>query len=162
MTTALHFVGFKGDEYIRAIMVFGLRDTPTRKEPRNMKTTILATVLLATTVIPALASNDLRQAISETGCDSRYSEDKKADIFEHKYQGQEFVTSGTVDRVKDGRLALRVLPSTLTSDIYITMSDENSIYNLEKGQRVTVKYTLTEAGGCIVDFQGDHGVLVQH
>jgi hypothetical protein len=130
---------------------------PAAKAEPPIKSQADKNVVLASSPVHAA---DLNQAIQETGCESHYSDEKKADLFAQKYQGREFVTTGTIETVESGHISLKVLPTTFTFDIQIEMADSKAAYDLEKGQRVTVRYTLTKAGGCILAYKGKNGVIV--
>jgi len=73
---------------------------------------------------------------AETGCDSKYSDEKKADLFEAKP------------------------PRTFSYDVRVKLSDPKSAYDLQKDQRVTLRFTVRSAGGCVLPYGGDQGVLV--
>jgi hypothetical protein len=99
---------------------------------------------------------------AETGCKSKYSEAKKADIFEAKYQGKQMVVTGRVAAVINGggQVHVKVLPETLTYDVSIDLNDAKSGYNLEKDQSVSVRFVVKDAGGCIMPYIGDQGSLL--
>jgi hypothetical protein len=48
---------------------------------------------------------------------------------------------GEVAWVKGETLALRLLRSTICSDLTVEMADPKAAYDLEKGQRVKVRFT---------------------
>jgi uncharacterized protein len=98
--------------------------------------------------------------IAETGCQSRYSDEKKTDLFEAKYKDKEMIVTGQVAKVGGGDVLIKVLRSTITYDLGVTLSDPKSAYDLEKGRLVTVKFIMRSAGGCLLPYTGDHGVLL--
>jgi hypothetical protein len=69
--------------------------------------------------------------------------------------------SREVASISRGTLALKIFQSTFTSDVRIDLVDPRAAYDLEKGQRVTVRFFVRRAGGCILDFTGDQGVIVR-
>jgi hypothetical protein len=99
--------------------------------------------------------------LADTGCDSRYSDDKKADLFQASYKNREMTVTGEITSLSSGKLALKVLPSTLTSDVRVVLRDPRAGYDLQKGQRVTIRFVVNIAGGCILDYSGDQGVILQ-
>jgi hypothetical protein len=99
--------------------------------------------------------------LADTGCESRYSDDKKADLFKANYKNREMIVTGEIKSVSSGKISLKVLPSTLTSDVRIALRDPSVAYDLQKSQRLTVRFIVNLAGGCILDYSGDQGVIVQ-
>ena len=63
--------------------------------------------------------------------------------------------------LRSDELSLKILPSTFTFDVTIKMRDAEATYDLEKGQCVTVKFVLTDAGGCILSYSGEQGIIIQ-
>lgn len=99
------------------------------------------------------------QMLNQTGCESKFSDEKKADIFLHRYKGRQMIVTGEINNADTGSLYIRVLPSTLTFDLAVDMSDRHSTYDLEKGRRVTVAFVVSSQGGCFLSFMGNNGVL---
>jgi hypothetical protein len=97
----------------------------------------------------------------EVGCRTRYGEEKAANEFATKYAGKEMTVSGQVSSVSRGTLRLKVLPATITFDLQVELADLNAGYDLEKGQRVTVRFVMRRAGRCYRPFEGDQGVIVK-
>jgi len=100
------------------------------------------------------------QMLAETGCDSKYSDDKEADLFRTQYKNKQMTVTGEVSTVRDGEVSIKVLRTTLTHDIQVKLADKKAAYDLEKGQRVTVSFKVTYHGGCILSYSGEDGVLV--
>jgi hypothetical protein len=100
------------------------------------------------------------EMLSETGCESKYSDEKKADLFAANYKDRQMSVTGETKEIDHGEIDIRVLPSTLTFDISVTMADPKSTYDLQKGQRVTVQFIVRRAGGCILPYSGNQGMLV--
>jgi hypothetical protein len=110
--------------------------------------------------IPAAAQEANWRALeAETGCQSRYSDDKKADIFAANYKDREMTVTGQVADVSGARVSIKILSSTLISDLRVRLSNPKAAYDLEKGQRITVRFIMRSAGGCIVDYEGDQGAI---
>jgi hypothetical protein len=97
---------------------------------------------------------------AETGCDSKYSDEKKADLFEAKYKDKQITVTGVISSVSGGEVLIRVPPRTFSYDVRVTLSDPKSAYDLQKDQRVTLRFTVRSAGGCVLPYGGDQGVLV--
>jgi hypothetical protein len=54
---------------------------------------------------------------------------------------------------------LKVMPTTLTSDVTVRLEDPSKAYYLEEGRRITVDFVLDSAGGCFLDYSGSHGTV---
>ena len=109
-------------------------------------------------VAPAY-SQDFQTMANDTGCQSRFSDDKKADIFATKYKGREITVTGEVQVLGSDRIGLRLLRSSTMSDVSIKLANPKEAYDLEKGQTVTIRFVPTDAGGCILPYYGDRGVI---
>lgn len=123
-----------------------------------MKTYVAAAAAGLCLATPALAQS-YQQMDQQVGCDSKYSDDKKEAIFDQNYKDHTFTWSGTVERVSGGDVAVKVLPDTFSYDFAVKLADESAAFNLEKGQRVTIKFVLREQGGCFLHYRGDSGVI---
>jgi hypothetical protein len=99
------------------------------------------------------------QMLAETGCDSRYSDDKKADLFAQRWKGKSMTVTGEVANVSKGTVSVKILRTTLSSDIWVDMQNDRDVYDLEKGQRVTLTFTVKDHGGCFLNYRGIFGVL---
>jgi hypothetical protein len=115
---------------------------------------------LMTSFARAEDASNFKEMIAATGCKSKFSDEKKDDIFKSKYENKDMVVDGEIAEVDRGELDIKVLPSTLTFDLDVTLKDPKSTYDLQKGQSVTVRFIVRSAGGCILPYSGDEGVLV--
>jgi hypothetical protein len=113
-------------------------------------------VVLATRNGPVVSAKDM---INETGCASKASDEKKADIFKAKYKSHRVIATGEIALLDNGQLNLKLLASTLTFDVRIEMADKRATYDLQKGSTVTVEFTATDQGGCVLAHSGNDGVL---
>ena len=95
----------------------------------------------------------------ETGCDSKNSVEKRADIFAAKYKGQPMTVTGLVAHVNKGTVQLKLLKGTAVSDITIEMADPASTYDLQQDTKATIAFTVYTHGGCFLNFSGRDGVL---
>ena len=112
------------------------------------------------TLTSAKASNDaFMQMLAETGCKSKYSDGKKADLFEVNYKGKQMTVTGQIATLADGDMSLKVLPTTLTFDVIVEFANPKAGYDLEKGQRITVTFNVQDAGGCFLSYRGNRGVI---
>jgi hypothetical protein len=96
---------------------------------------------------------------AETGCKSKYSEQKKVDLFAANYKGKQMTATGEIVGLPKGVINLKMFPSTQTMDLSVTMRDPQSTYDLTIGKRVAVTFIVKTAGGCFLPVIGDQGVL---
>src|SRR4051794_3543341 len=73
------------------------------------------------------------------GCGHKLSEDKAAAYFEY-VKGRQMIAMGEVARVDGAQVALKVLPGTFTFDVLIKLVDASVAYDLEKGQRLSIRF----------------------
>jgi hypothetical protein len=99
--------------------------------------------------------------LNETGCTSKYSDDKKAFLYQQNWRGREMIVIGEISNAEKGDVYVKVLSSTLTFDVIVTLNNPQATFDLEKGQRVTVKFQISAHGGCFLAFRGTNGVLLQ-
>ena len=120
-----------------------------------------STVCVLASVMGASAQQvvEFRTMLADTGCDSRYSEEKRADLFASRYKGQRMTVTGEIARAEKGQVSIRLLRSTLSHDISVKLSDPKATYDLEKGQRIRLSFTISEQGGCILPYSGTDGVI---
>jgi ribosomal protein L21E len=121
---------------------------------------IVATALTVALTVPAAAQNaDFLSMVNETGCSSKFSDDKKADIYASRYKGKTMTVTGEVSTSKDGSVGVKVLRATLTHDVDVKLRNSRDAYDLEKGQRVTVTFNVSYHGGCFLSYSGENGVI---
>jgi hypothetical protein len=98
--------------------------------------------------------------IKETGCKSKYSDEKKADIYAAKYKDQRLTALGKVSYITKEKVGITLDKSTMTYDVLIKMADPKGLYDLEKDTIITVEFTVDGHGGCFLPFSGKDGVIV--
>lgn len=91
---------------------------------------------------------------SEVGCDSKYSDDKKDDIFKLRYKNRWMTWSGEVVLAEADEASLNI-DGKGTQDLAVNFSDKKAGYNLTKGNVITVRFVMKHAGGCFLPFSGD-------
>jgi hypothetical protein len=124
-------------------------------------TTTVAESKAATETTNYEASNDnAAGVITALGCGTKYSDERAADIFAQRYKNKIMTASGTLVTNDNGKLGLKLLRSTQTFDLRVTLNDKDQSYNLQNGQRVTVRFLMTGHGGCFLPFFGKDGVIV--
>jgi hypothetical protein len=127
---------------------------------KNMKRLLISAAALAILATPAAAQSAkpnaaFLQMIAETGCESKYSDD----LFAKRWQGTPMTVTGEVSLVSSGTVSVKILRTTLTSDIRVKLRDSRDAYDLEKGQRVTLTFTVSDHGGCFLSYGGNGGSL---
>jgi hypothetical protein len=60
------------------------------------------------------STDDFATIVSNTGCQSRLSDDKKADLFSNLYKDHAMTFSGEILTLDSGRAGLKLLPASLT------------------------------------------------
>jgi hypothetical protein len=104
--------------------------------------------------IAAAIRIDFPTLVSETGCDSTYSEQKKADKFA-PFKNKAVIVTGEIAKVDDdGDIDLKMLSKTFTYDLRVTPKNRQDSYDLEKGEIVTVAFIMRRAGGCFLPYKG--------
>ncbi|MBH8613017.1 SPOR domain-containing protein [Pseudomonas mohnii] len=95
---------------------------------------------------------------SEVGCASKYSDQKKEDIFESEFKNRWMVWTGVVVLADADDISLNV-DGIGTQDLQVDFLDKGAGYNIKKGQKVKVRFLMTSAGGCFLPFSGDYAVI---
>jgi hypothetical protein len=96
--------------------------------------------------------------VAQTGCESKFSDQKKADLFAENYLGKPMTVSGQVTTIGKDWLGIKIDPKTLTFDVSVFV-DPSVAYAAQKDSRVTVTFTPSMQGGCILPYDGKNGVL---
>jgi len=113
----------------------------------------------AATGVKTTGHVEFHNMLADTGCDSRYSREKQADLFASRYKGQRMTVTGEVASANKGKVGIRMLPSTLTSDITVGLRNPQATYDLNIGQRIRLSFTVSSHGGCLLPFGGSDGVI---
>ena len=126
-----------------------------------MKRIAIALALCTTTLSGSAfaAPISTTSMIGEIGCKTRYSEEKAADVFTNKYKGQRAVAEGVIVKLDKGKVYLKLLSATLSYDIDVELRDQKATYDMEKGQRIAVEFTVNGHGGCFLPFGGNDGTV---
>jgi hypothetical protein len=132
------------------------------------RTTVLSIILLILcacssekppTAYPVSTStyDELNQ---EIGCDSKYVEDKKIDIFNSSYLNHWMTWKGQILKANSEEASLN-LDGKGIQDLHITFADSKGGYDLLLDDVITVKFLMKSAGGCILPFEGVQAVVVR-
>jgi hypothetical protein len=108
---------------------------------------------------PPMSSSAFVSMMQETGCDSTYSDLKKASIAA-PHIGNPAMLTAQISYISDGKVGLKVNQNTLSYDALIAFADPQDTFNLQKGRTITVKFNFTEIGGCILPFTGDGATIL--
>ncbi|MEL0625043.1 hypothetical protein V6238_18365 [Marinomonas arenicola] len=108
------------------------------------------------------SSATFRQVDSEVGCSSKYSEDKKEDIFKNAYKNKLFTWEGIVSKSDNGRVQIKIKPTTIVSDIDIRLKNKKDGYELQENMIVKFNFIMESAGGCFLPYTGKNAELVRN
>ena len=96
----------------------------------------------------------------EVGCDSKFVDDKKNDIFNSNYVNHWMTWKGQVFSAEANELSLN-LDGKGIQDLHVIFADSKGGYDVLKDEIVTVKFVMKSAGGCILPFEGTQAVIVR-
>lgn len=132
--------------------------------------TVLGLLLIALFVLNNCSSENLSalpessatyEALNaEVGCGSKYSDDKKKDVFESRYKDHWMTWRGEIVLADSDDISLNI-DGKGTQDLQVDLADKQAGYNLTKGTFVTVRFLMKTSGGCILPFSGDHATIVR-
>jgi len=97
---------------------------------------------------------------SKTGCESKYSDTKKSDIFNSNYKNHWLTWKGVVE-ISDASSASLNIDGKGIQDLQVEFANSNAGYNLTKGSAITVKFLMKTAGGCVLPYSGKDAVIVK-
>jgi hypothetical protein len=97
---------------------------------------------------------------SEVGCNSKYSDDKKKDIFNSRYKNHWMTWSGEVVLAEADEASLNIDGKGI-QDLAVDFADKNAGYNLTKGNYIAVRFLMKHAGGCFLPFSGEQATVVR-
>jgi len=96
---------------------------------------------------------------AQVGCKSKYSDDKKEDIFKSNYKDHWMTWKGEVALAETDNVSLNI-DGFGTQDLQVTFTDTKAGYDLIKDTVVTVKFLMKTSGGCFLPFSGKHAVIL--
>lgn len=97
---------------------------------------------------------------NEIGCESKYSDDKKSDVFKSKYKNNWMTWKGKVALAESDEVSLNI-DGFGTQDLRVSFADKKAGYDLTIGELITVKFLMKSAGGCFLPFTGDSAVIIK-
>ena len=95
----------------------------------------------------------------EVGCNSKYSDDKKRDIFNRRYKDHWMTWTGKVKKSDSNSVWITNPELFSLQGIMIDFARKGAGYNLIDGELITVKFVMDTSGGCIIPFGGIEGVI---
>jgi hypothetical protein len=102
----------------------------------------------------------------EVGCSSKDNEVKNRVVFDRKYYGREVTWQGQVDSISTKGIRVvfnRVKTNYVDFEIeflkHQNITEQNG-FQLDTGDLVTLKFTITNLGNCTAPYYGDRGVIV--
>lgn len=104
------------------------------------------------------SSASYREVDGQVGCKSKYSDDKKDDLFNELYRNKWMTWKGRVVLLEAGRVSIDLDGGT--QDLSVKFEDPNAGYNLSKGMPLEVQFVMRSAGGCFLPFSGDKGIVL--
>ena len=105
-----------------------------------------------------VSSSSYAELDSEVGCDSKYSDDKKEDIFNFRYKNHWVTWVGEVVLAEADNASINI-DGKGTQDLQVDFADKNAGYYLTKGNMIKVKFIMETAGGCILPFSGKQATI---
>lgn len=97
---------------------------------------------------------------AEVGCDSKYVEDKKVDIFNANHINRWMTWKGRVLSASAEDASLN-LDDKGIQDLHITFADRKGGYDLMQDEVITVRFLMKVAGGCILPFEGTQAEIIR-
>ena len=90
----------------------------------------------------------------EVGCFSKYSKEKKNDIFNSKYKNHWMTWRGEVWTAKSDSVTMDVNNFGI-DDLSVDFEKQGAGYDLLEGQTITVQFLMKSPGGCFLNFEGE-------
>jgi len=95
----------------------------------------------------------------EVGCESKYSKDKKKEIFKTEFKDHWMTWKGNVVLPDADSTSLDVGGGPI-QDLSVKFKDKNAGYNLQDGQTITVRFLMKSMGGCFLPFSGKQAEIL--
>lgn len=96
---------------------------------------------------------------AQVGCGSKYSDDKKEDIFKANYKNHWMTWKGVVVLSEANNASLNI-DRFGTQDLQIDFADPKAGYDLNKDTVIRVKFLMKQVGGCFLPFSGEHALIL--
>jgi len=90
----------------------------------------------------------------EVGCYSKYSEEKRKDIFNSQYKNHWMTWKGEVVIAKSDSVTMDVNNFGI-DDLRVVFENSGDGYDLLENQTITVQFLMKSSGGCFLNFEGE-------
>jgi len=97
---------------------------------------------------------------AQTGCDSKYIEQKKEDLFTSKYKDHWMIWTGKVFHAEPESVSLDMNGKGI-HELQAVFADPRAGYDILIGSEVKVKFILRSQGGCLLPFNGEMAEIVK-
>lgn len=94
------------------------------------------------------------------GCESRYIEEKKSDIFDNQYKNHWMVWEGKVIHAEPQSVSLDMNGKGI-HELQARFSNPNAGYDILVDSIIKVRFILRSQGGCFLPFTGDSASIVK-
>lgn len=109
-------------------------------------------------ILPRISLSSLEEASTEVGCHSRYSIEKKVDVFNDKYKGKWLRWLGKVSHADKEKVTI-VSATHEGASLTAMLKRKGEAYEQLKGDLVNVTMLLTGKGSCSKPFTGEKAFL---
>lgn len=126
---------------------------------------VIVVAVVAIILIPSapkkisISDASFAQVDAATGCSSKNSSDKKDLIFNEQFKNHQMTWAGSVVKAGGGDVSIDT-NGIGTQDLRVTLKDKQQAVELQKGQRITVQFVMRNAGGCVLPYSANEGVII--
>lgn len=96
----------------------------------------------------------------QTGCDSKFIEQKKEDIFTSQYKDHWMTWTGKVFHAEPESVSLDMNGKGI-HELQAVFADTHAGYDILIGSEVKIKFILRNQGGCLLPFNGEMAEIVK-
>jgi hypothetical protein len=97
---------------------------------------------------------------SQTGCDSKFIEQKKEDIFTSQYKDHWMTWTGKVFHAEPESVSLDMNGKGI-HELQAVFADPRAGYDILLGSEIKVRFILRSQGGCLLPFNGEMAEIVK-
>lgn len=132
-----------------------LKITELTKNPPVMK---FVDADVSESFTPQIKLQTFESVDAVVGCTSRFSEERKADVFKESYKGYWLQWTGEIKHVDNESVAIAIGESSTLS---VTFEQQGAGYELLKGDQLTLTFKLTGKGDCESSYTGSNAVIIK-
>ncbi len=123
---------------------------------------VVVAIVLIPSAPPKISTSDatFAQVVAATGCRSKNSSDKKHIIFNEQFKNHQMMWAGSVVYVGEGDVSIDINGNGV-QDLSVTLKDKQQAVWLQRGQHITVQFVMQNAGGCVLDYSANEGVVIE-